>query len=64
MFLEYRVSVKEHLKSGSNELKIVFPSSYLKGLDLEEKNGKKMAWNGHTSRLHVRKAQYQYVSYY
>lgn len=64
MFLEYRVPVKQHVKTGSNELKIVFPSTYLKGLEIEEKEGTNKAWNGHSSRVHVRKAQYQYVSIY
>lgn len=58
-FVEYRVPVKEYLEVGENEIQIVFPSSFFKGLELEEKNGKKMAWNGNTSRLHIRKPQYQ-----
>lgn len=59
MFVEYRVPVKSLLKEGNNELSIHFPSTYLKGLDLEAEFGKKQAWNGHSSRVHVRKAQYQ-----
>ncbi|KAF8320927.1 glycoside hydrolase [Clavulina sp. PMI_390] len=60
MFLEYRVPVKSHLKTDTNELLIQFPSTFHKGLELEEQNGKKQVWNGNSSRLHVRKAQYHY----
>jgi len=61
MFVEHRVPVRAHLKEGINELAIHFPSAYLRGLELEAKNGKKHVWNGNSSRLHVRKAQYQCV---
>jgi len=76
MFVTYRVSAS-HLKAGSNELVLTFPSAYLKvyyvlgcihimahvhfyqGKDLEKKHGKFGLWNGDSSRLHVRKAQYK-----
>jgi beta-mannosidase len=53
------VDVKQYLKSGSNELLIVFHSTFVKGRELEEKHGKLKLWNGDSSRLHVRKAQYK-----
>ncbi|KAF8591572.1 glycoside hydrolase family 2 protein [Ramaria rubella] len=60
MFVPYRVAVLEHLKDGSNELLLNFKSAYLKGKDLEKQHGKFSLWNGDSSRLHVRKAQYNY----
>lgn len=59
MFVSYRVPTKDHLKLGNNSLVITFPSTFFKGVELEEKHGKKMAWNGSSTRLQVRKAQYQ-----
>ncbi|QRV76379.1 beta-mannosidase [Ceratobasidium sp. AG-Ba] len=60
MFLPYRVAVKKHLVEGSNELVLTFPSTFVKGRELQEKNGKFALWNGDSSRLHVRAAQYTY----
>ncbi|KAI0268237.1 glycoside hydrolase family 2 protein [Gloeopeniophorella convolvens] len=59
-FVTYRASAKEHLTVGVNELVITFPSAFLKGRDLEKKDAKYHLWNGDSSRLHVRKAQYTY----
>ncbi|KAH7105396.1 glycoside hydrolase family 2 protein [Auriculariales sp. MPI-PUGE-AT-0066] len=59
-FVPYRVSIKNAAKVGANQLSIEFPSAYLKGKELEEKHGKLALWNGDSSRLHVRKAQYNY----
>ncbi|KAJ7638773.1 glycoside hydrolase family 2 protein [Roridomyces roridus] len=63
-FVEYRVPVKEHLKAGQNELVVNFDSAYFKasslGRELEQKHGKLNLWNGDSSRLHVRKSQYNY----
>ncbi|KAI0307144.1 glycoside hydrolase family 2 protein [Multifurca ochricompacta] len=59
-FLTYRVSVKKQLTIGTNELVITFPSTFLKGKDLEKKDAQYHCWNGDPSRLHVRKAQYNY----
>lgn len=61
MFVSYRTPVKSQLKEGQNDLVIIFPSTFIKGRQLEEKNGKFALWNGDSSRLHVRKAQYKYV---
>ncbi|KAG8934637.1 hypothetical protein FRC02_009581 [Tulasnella sp. 418] len=60
MFVSYRVSAKEHLKLGTNELLLHFHNSFLIGKELEAKHGKGGLWNGDSSRLHVRTAQYRY----
>jgi beta-mannosidase len=59
-FVTYRVDVKDRLVKGTNELVITFPSTFLKGKDLEKKDSQYECWNGDPSRLHVRKAQYNY----
>ncbi|KAI5124966.1 hypothetical protein M0805_007392 [Coniferiporia weirii] len=59
-FVTYRVPVKQALKIGSNELVLNFPSAFIRGRELERQNGKLGLWNGDSSRLHVRKAQYNY----
>ncbi|THH11707.1 hypothetical protein EW145_g452 [Phellinidium pouzarii] len=59
-FITYRVPAKKALKVGSNELVLIFPSSFIKGRELEAQHGKLGLWNGDSSRLHVRKAQYNY----
>ncbi|KAI0082455.1 glycoside hydrolase family 2 protein [Panus rudis PR-1116 ss-1] len=59
-FVAYRVSVKEHLKSGANDLQIKFDSAFRKGRAIEKEHEKLHLWNGDSSRLHVRKAQYNY----
>ncbi|KIJ70008.1 glycoside hydrolase family 2 protein [Hydnomerulius pinastri MD-312] len=59
-FITYRAPVKQLLKIGSNDLVISFASAFKKGRELEKANGKFHLWNGDSSRLHVRKAQYNY----
>lgn len=60
-FVSYRVPVKDVLQPGSNELVLYFESAFLRGRDVEKANGGKLLlWNGDSSRLHVRKAQYNY----
>ncbi|KAJ7095340.1 glycoside hydrolase family 2 protein [Mycena belliarum] len=59
-FLSHRVPVKSHLVVGQNDLVLNFDSAYFKGRELEKKHGKFNLWNGDSSRLHVRKAQYNY----
>ncbi|KAI6034165.1 glycoside hydrolase family 2 protein [Pisolithus microcarpus] len=59
-FVAYRVSVKQYLQPGPNELVITFNSTFKKGRQLEKEHGKFHLWNGDSSRLHVRKAQYNY----
>ena len=60
-FISHRVSVKPKLQIGSNELLIHFESAFLKGRDIEKAHEKLALWNGDSSRLHVRKAQYKCV---
>ncbi|TFK75967.1 glycoside hydrolase family 2 protein [Pluteus cervinus] len=59
-FLGHRVPVKSALKVGENVLVLNFESAFLKGRDVEKANQKYVLWNGDSSRLHVRKAQYNY----
>jgi len=58
-FVGHRVPVKNKLQVGSNELYLHFESAFLKGRDIEKAHGKNALWNGDSSRLHVRKAQYK-----
>lgn len=68
MFTPERVDVTSVLKHGAteseNELVITFDSAYLRGWKLVEKypDHKWGCWNGDSSRLAVRKAQYHWVS--
>ncbi|KAI9069247.1 glycoside hydrolase family 2 protein [Trametes sanguinea] len=59
-FVSHRVPVKERLKVGENELVLTFASAFRKGREIEQQHGKLNLWNGDSSRLHVRKAQYNY----
>ncbi|KAF9247262.1 glycoside hydrolase family 2 protein [Melanogaster broomeanus] len=59
-FITYRASVKPLLSVGPNDLVITFASAFKKGREIEKVNGKYHLWNGDSSRLHVRKAQYNY----
>jgi beta-mannosidase len=64
MFIPERVDVTKYLKKeGNNELEITFESAYLKGCAIVEKYPDHHwgCWNGDTSRLAVRKAQYHWV---
>ncbi|PBP16943.1 putative beta-mannosidase B [Diplocarpon rosae] len=63
MFIPERVDVTTLLKrEGHNELEITFESAYLKGCAIVEKHPDHHwgCWNGDTSRLAVRKAQYHW----
>jgi beta-mannosidase len=60
MFIPYRVNVKDKLKAGDNELVIHFESALRRGKEIEAQRGKRPNWNGDSSRLYVRKAQYHY----
>ncbi len=58
MFVPQRVEVQLQEK---NTLHILFESAWRKGLELEAAHGgKRPLWNGDSSRLYVRKAQYHY----
>ncbi|KAJ3741170.1 glycoside hydrolase family 2 protein [Lentinula detonsa] len=59
-FVGYRVDVKSILKTGENKLVLNFSSAFKKGRDIEKEHEKLNLWNGDSSRLHVRKAQYNY----
>ncbi|KAG5639016.1 hypothetical protein H0H81_007924 [Sphagnurus paluster] len=59
-FVSYRVAVKDFLHAGANEIILTFESAFLKGRDIEKQHEKLALWNGDSSRLHVRKAQYNY----
>lgn len=62
MFTPERVDVTPTLKEGDNELHITFDSAYLRGWKEVEKHPahKWGCWNGDSSRLAVRKAQYEF----
>lgn len=60
MFVPHRVNIKPQLRQGPNELHILFESALRKGRELEQHYGKRHLWNGDSSRLYVRKAQYHY----
>jgi beta-mannosidase len=58
MFVPQRVEVALQAK---NALHILFESAWHKGLELQRVHGgKRPLWNGDSSRLYVRKAQYHY----
>ncbi|HEU5086712.1 MAG TPA: glycoside hydrolase family 2 protein, partial [Roseiflexaceae bacterium] len=60
MFVPQRVSVRQHLREGHNELRILLASALLKGREREQAHGRMEVWNGEPSRVYVRKAQYHY----
>lgn len=62
MFTPERVDVTSTLKEGKNELVITFDSAYLRGWKEVEKHPDHQwgCWNGDSSRLAVRKAQYEF----
>lgn len=61
MFLPLRVNCTGKLREGENELRILFLSPLRVGREREAADGTKgISWNGETSRLFVRKAQYHY----
>ncbi|KAK6198479.1 beta-mannosidase precursor [Scheffersomyces amazonensis] len=61
MFRQYTVDVKSALKFDSdNELRIFFKSALFTARALEQEHGKFKCFNGETSRLQVRKAQYHF----
>jgi beta-mannosidase len=61
MFVAHRVNVSSLLRSTDNELCILFESAWRRGRELQAAHGgAKPLWNGDSSRLHVRKAQFHY----
>lgn len=59
-FVVYRSAAKKLLKVGTNELLLEFANAFKKGKEIEKERGKLNLWNGDSSRLYVRKAQYNY----
>ncbi|KAI5788285.1 beta-mannosidase-like protein [Geopyxis carbonaria] len=59
MFLTHRVDVTS-FGPGQHSVRIEFDSAMKRGDALLEKHGKRVCWNGHYSRVYVRKAQYHY----
>jgi len=60
MFVPYRLPVRPWLREGANRLVLVFDSPLLRGREVEARHEKLPLWNGDSSRLYVRKAQYHY----
>lgn len=63
MFISHRVDITPHYQQAcSSGITIVFESAKKRGDERLAKYGKRVCWNGHYSRVYVRKAQYHYVS--
>jgi beta-mannosidase len=60
MFVSHRVPVSTLLRPGRNSLQILFESALRRGKEREAQYGQLPLWNGDSSRLYVRKAQYHY----
>src|SRR5579859_4479100 len=60
MFVPARVAVKRLLNPTGNTLLIRFDSALRRGQELEGQYSPHLVWNGDTSRVFVRKAQYHY----
>ncbi|MEP7356220.1 MAG: glycoside hydrolase family 2 protein [Anaerolineales bacterium] len=60
MFVPHRLPARQHLRAGRNELWLLFESAVRRGQALEAQYGRRPLWNGDSSRLYVRKAQYHY----
>lgn len=59
MFVPHRIEVGKYLQS-TNSLEILFESAINKGEAIRNERGQLICWNGHYSRVYVRKAQYHY----
>ena len=60
MFVAQTVNVKGRLQSGTNTLHLLFGNVIEAGRALEAVHGKRTVWNGDSSRVYLRKAQYHY----
>src|SRR5205085_10313485 len=60
MFVPQRLPARQWLRPGRNELWLLFESAARRGQALEARHGRRPLWNGDSSRLYVRKAQYHY----
>lgn len=62
MFRSYRVDVTDIVSMGENKVVMEFRSALKEGDRIMAQNGgERVTWNGHYSRVFVRKAQYHYV---
>lgn len=60
MFVPHRIDVRDRLRPGTNELLLRFDSALECARAVEAVHGKRALWNGDSSRLHARKAQYHF----
>ena len=60
MFVPARCDLRGRLRIGSNELLLRFDPPRRRGREQEAALGRRHLWNGDSSRLYVRKAQYHY----
>jgi beta-mannosidase len=61
MFTPRRVEVSSLIRPKDNELRILFQSAWHRGLEEQARHGgPRPLWNGDSSRLYVRKAQFHY----
>ncbi|GEM44442.1 beta-mannosidase [Deinococcus cellulosilyticus] len=60
MFTEHTLDIRDLLQEGENTLWVLFESPLKVGHAREAAGGVRAAWNGDTSRVYLRKAQYHY----
>jgi beta-mannosidase len=60
MFVPRRIEVTRLIQRGHNRLIVLFESALRRGRSREAEGGALPLWNGDSSRLYVRKAQYHY----
>lgn len=60
MFIPRRIEVTRLIQTGHNRLIVLFESALRRGRAREAEGGALPLWNGDSSRLYVRKAQYHY----
>src|SRR5271169_3159360 len=60
MFHSHRVDVTTHIQTSLNVLGILFHSALRRGQQEVSRRGDLAFWNGDSSRLYVRKAQYHW----
>jgi len=60
MFVPHRVDVRSLLRPGNNELMLRFDPPLAKAREMQAQHIKRPLWNGDSSRLYARKAQYHF----
>lgn len=60
MFIEYKVQINKYITKGRNTLRLYFKSALIIARSLEKKHFKALGFNGESSRMQIRKAQYHY----